>query len=93
MRRKSHVRFGGAAWGNDPGESPGTAPHVDSYWSHGGPTALDNLVLVCGYHHGELHKPDSWTAFIDTDGLPAFVPPTHIDPLQRPRRNKYHRRQ
>jgi len=70
-----------------------TDAHHLVHWSHGGPTALDNLVLVCGYHHGELHKPDSWTAFIDTDGLPAFVPPTHIDPLQRPRRNKYHRRQ
>jgi len=62
-------------------------------WSYGGPTALDNLLLVCRYHHGELHEPNSWTVFIDTDGLPTYIPPTHVDPLQRPRRNEYHRRQ
>jgi len=31
--------------------------------------------------------------FIDTDGLPTFIPPAHVDPLQSPRRNRYHRRQ
>ena len=70
-----------------------TDAHHLRHWSYGGPTALDNLALVCGFHHGELHKPDSWTAFIDTDGLPTFIPPAHVDPLQRPRRNRYHRRQ
>ena len=48
---------------------------------------------VCSYHHDELHKPDNWTVFLDADGLPTFIPPTHIDPEQKPRRNKYHRRQ
>jgi hypothetical protein len=62
-------------------------------WSHGGPTSVENTLLVCGFHHSELHRPDSWTVFIAPDGLPTYIPPTHIDPLQRPRRNKYHRRQ
>jgi hypothetical protein len=47
------------------------------HWSRGGPTALHNLVLVCAYHHGELHKPDSWTVFLDTDGLPTLEAWSH----------------
>jgi hypothetical protein len=30
------------------------AHHV-TFWSRGGPTALDNLVLLCGDHHRALH--------------------------------------
>jgi hypothetical protein len=61
-------------------------------WQSGGRTSLDNGVLLCGFHHREIHQPDSWTVHIATDGLPTFTPPPHIDPLQRPRRNTYHRR-
>ena len=67
--------------------------HHVTHWSHGGPTAIDNLILLCSYHHAEVHRPDSWTVFMATDGLPTFIPPAHVDPLQRPRRNRYHRRQ
>lgn len=31
------------------------AHHVD-HWAHGGPTELDNLVLLCGQHHRLLHE-------------------------------------
>jgi hypothetical protein len=66
--------------------------HVLGWWA-GGPTALSNSVLVCPYHHSELHKRDGWTVYIAADGLPTFIPPTHVDPQQRPRRNRYHRRE
>jgi hypothetical protein len=69
------------------------AAHHMIHWSAGGPTSVDNAVLLCTYHHGEVHKPDGWTVFLAADGLPAFVPPTYVDPLQRPRRNRYHPRQ
>jgi hypothetical protein len=69
-----------------------TAHHV-RHWSVGGPTCLDNLVLLCWFHHGEIHRPNGWTVFMAPDGLPTFIPPKHVDPLQRPRRNRYHRRQ
>jgi hypothetical protein len=31
------------------------AHHV-THWAHGGPTRLDNLVLLCGFHHRLLHE-------------------------------------
>jgi hypothetical protein len=70
-----------------------TDAHHVIQWSHGGPTSLDNTLLACGFHHDELHEPNGWTVFIDTDGRPAFIPPTRIDPLQRPQRSRYHRRE
>jgi hypothetical protein len=35
---------------------------------------------------------DELVAALD-DSHPTFIPPAYIDPLQRPQRNKYHRRQ
>ena len=61
-------------------------------WADGGPTTLDNMVLVCRYHHGLLHEPDGWQARLGPDRLPEFIPPPWIDPARRPRRNLYHPR-
>lgn len=44
--------------------------HHVTYHSHGGPTALDNAVLLCGYHHRTLHR-DHWT--ITTAGDQTFT--------------------
>ena len=30
------------------------------HWAEGGPTDLDNLVLLCGFHHRLVHS-DGWT--------------------------------
>lgn len=35
------------------------AHHV-IHWADGGPTALDNLILLCGHHHRFLHN-NQWT--------------------------------
>lgn len=61
-------------------------------WSAGGPTSLENLALLCQFHHTEVHKPGGWTMYMATDHFPTFIPPPHIDPNQSPRRNTYHRR-
>ena len=53
-------------------------------WENGGPTRLDNLVMLCRVHHRQIHSTD-WTVRI-RDGLPEFIPPPWIDPGQRPRR-------
>jgi hypothetical protein len=69
-----------------------TDAHHMNHWSSFGPTSVENAVLVCSYHHTELHRRGSWTVFLDTDGFPTFIPPEHIDPERRPRRNRYHPR-
>jgi hypothetical protein len=60
--------------------------HIRS-WVDGGPTSLDNAVLLCRHHH---HS--DWTVRLGHDGMPEFIPPACIDLHQRPRRNVYHRR-
>ena len=64
--------------------------HIRS-WTDGGPTSLDNAVLLCGPHHRTIHHSD-WEIRPGPDRIPDFIPPTHIDPHQRPRRNIYHQR-
>jgi hypothetical protein len=93
LRRALVARDRGCAFPGCDRDARWADAHHVRHWSHGGPTALDNLVLLCSFHHDELHKPDNWTVFLDTDGLPTFIPPAHVDPDQKPRRNKYHRRQ
>ena len=52
-------------------------------WIDGGPTDLDNLTLVCRYHHSQFAG-RGWTCRLDPDRLPTWVPPRHIDPDQTP---------
>lgn len=91
LRRAIIIRDGGCAF---PGcdRPPGwcEAHHIVP-WTDGGPTSLDNGVMLCGYHHRLIHH-DDWTVRIAADGLPEFIPPHHVDPERRPRRNIYHRR-
>jgi hypothetical protein len=47
-----------------------TAPHADSHWADGGPTSVDNLVLLCGHHHRLVHHSD-WAVKIN-EGQPEF---------------------
>ena len=65
--------------------------HHIKHWADGGPTDLDNLVLLCGQHHRQIHQGD-WTVQLGTDRLPQFLPPAYIDHTRRPRRNIFHRR-
>jgi hypothetical protein len=57
----------------------------------GGPTDVDNGVLLCKFHHGVIHRGD-WIVRMGRDQRPEFIPPAFIDPERRPRRNTYHRR-
>ena len=66
--------------------------HHITHWADGGPTALHNAVLLCGYHHRVIHHGD-WTVRLAADGHPEFLPPAWLDPDRTPRRNHYHRRQ
>ncbi|MGQ0464901.1 MAG: DUF222 domain-containing protein [Sporichthyaceae bacterium] len=63
------------------------AHHID-WWEHLGPTDLDNLCLVCDFHHDQVHH-RGWEIVMSADGHPEFVPPEHVDPFQRPIRNTH----
>jgi Domain of unknown function (DUF222)/HNH endonuclease len=52
-------------------------------WIDGGPTDLDNLTLVCRYHHTHFMQ-KGWTCRINADGLPEWIPPRWIDPTSDP---------
>ena len=52
-------------------------------WIDGGPTDLDNMTLLCRYHHTHFLQ-KGWTCRINADGLPEWIPPRWIDPEQRP---------
>jgi hypothetical protein len=60
--------------------------HHIVHWADGGPTDLDNLVLLCGYHHRVVHH-SGWQVIMAADRHPQFLPPPWVDPDQTPRRN------
>lgn len=88
MRRALAVRDGGCAF---PGcdRPPGwTQAHHITHWAHGGPTKIENLVLLCGHHHRTIHH-DDWEVRIN-HGQPEFIPPRWLDPERKPRRENPH---
>jgi hypothetical protein len=80
--RDRHCRAPGCA------RTRGLHAHHVVHWIDGGPTDLDNLVLLCGRHHTMLHeygwrirgKPSA-LEFADRDGRP--VTPCRPPPLDR----------
>ena len=50
------------------------AHHV-RHWAHGGRTSLDNLVLLCGFHHRLLHEGGFKMSFGASDAAPRFFTP------------------
>ena len=55
--------------------------HID-HWADGGPTTLNNLVLLCGHHHDVIHH-TLWTVTI-TNGRPVFTPPPKTTTTRKP---------
>jgi hypothetical protein len=84
QRRAIAYRDGGCTW-------PGcTAPpgwcevaHIVA-WLLGGPTDLDNGILLCPFHHRRFDR-DGW-GFEWRDGMPWFIPPPWLDSTGSPRR-------
>jgi hypothetical protein len=65
-----------------------TQRHHVRAWQDGGLTDLDNLALLCGYHHRSFEG-QGWQCTM-IDGRPWWVPPAWIDPQRRPIRNSHH---
>jgi hypothetical protein len=56
--------------------------HIVS-WLDGGPTNLNNLTLLCRYHHHNFAA-RGWTCRMNTDLLPEWIPPAWIDRQRTP---------
>ncbi|RQX16631.1 HNH endonuclease [Micromonospora ureilytica] len=91
LRRALVLRDGGCAFPGCDRPPRWCAAHHLRHWADGGPTSLDNAVLLCGHHHRHIHQTE-WVVRLGHDGRPEFVPPAWLDPDQIPRRNHYHRR-
>ena len=52
-------------------------------WSQGGLTDLNNLTLLCSYHHHNFLA-KGWDCQINGDGLPEWRPPLWIDSERQP---------
>ncbi|KPH16004.1 hypothetical protein AN948_27375 [Rhodococcus sp. ADH] len=66
-----------------------TDAHHIRHWANGGPTVMNNLVLLCRSHHRLMHRKSGfvgkWEIRIGVDNKPWFIPPPSIDPGQQPR--------
>ena len=92
QRRALAVRDGGCAWPGCDVPAAWTDAHHIVHWAHGGKTEIDNAVLLCGFHHGYIHRTtNEWTVRLNPDDRrPEFLPPKWIDPEREPRRNRLH---
>lgn len=52
-------------------------------WLHGGLTNLDNLTLLCRYHHTHFVG-HGWTCRLNDDGVVEWIPPSWLDHDQAP---------
>ena len=71
LRRLVHHRDGGRCRFPGCGESRWLQVHHVVHWSQGGPTDLDNLILLCGFHHRFLHE-KGWHITRNPDGVFEF---------------------
>ncbi|MGU3433109.1 DUF222 domain-containing protein, partial [Actinomycetes bacterium M1A6_2h] len=59
------------------------------HWAHGGPTDVDNLALLCGECHRQVHQ-HGYEIVLGTDRHPRIIPPATHDPDRQPMET-YHR--
>ncbi|ABM06797.1 putative HNH endonuclease domain protein [Paenarthrobacter aurescens TC1] len=88
IRKAITARDQGCAFPDCTMPAPWCEAHHTTYWSHGGTTSTNNGTLLCSHHHHLIHK-EQWRIDMTT-GIPWFIPPPHIDPHQKPRRNHHH---
>ncbi|MDO5500979.1 MAG: DUF222 domain-containing protein, partial [Propionibacteriaceae bacterium] len=71
--------------------------HIIPWWA-GGPTSLDNLVLLCPHHHRTIEptrawpadEPHRWSIQLGPDHIPQIIPPTGGAPTRTPPRPTRH---
>ena len=78
MRRDRHCRFPGCT------NVTFTNVHHIVAWKPGGRTDLDNLALVCVFHHGMVHRNKGWTMSGNANEELTFVGPSGRVMTSRP---------
>ncbi|MCG2798045.1 MAG: HNH endonuclease [Cellulomonas sp.] len=58
LRRAIAARDGGCAWAGCTLPARYCQVHHPHWWSRGGGTSVDNGVLLCSFHHHEVHRRD-----------------------------------
>ena len=91
QRRALAVRDKGCSFPGCDRRAAWCEAHHIREWLRGGETNLDNLVLLCRYHHRSFEKA-GWTVRMSRAQVPEWIPPRFVDPEQRPRRNTAHDR-
>ncbi|HEY2175596.1 MAG TPA: DUF222 domain-containing protein [Mycobacteriales bacterium] len=74
VRKALAVRDGGCRFPGCFRPPPFTDAHHIVSWLHGGATALDNLILLCRFHHRWVHE-RRWHIRLDRDGGAEIRPP------------------
>jgi hypothetical protein len=85
QRRALAARDGGCSFPGCDRPPDWCETHHVIAWADGGRTDIENLTLLCGFHHREHHK-RGWSCHM-SNGIPRWRPPRWIDPIQTPRRN------
>ncbi|MDA3646972.1 HNH endonuclease [Saccharopolyspora indica] len=57
--------------------------HHIVHWVDGGPTSVNNMVMLCAHHHRTIHN-HHWHIELQHD-RPVFTPPANVDPTRTPR--------
>lgn len=89
LRRAIMARDGGCSAPGCSIPAPWCEAHHIEHWENGGPTSVDNGTLLCSHHHHAVHA-GAWEISVQS-GIPWFIPAPYLDPIRRPRRNKYWR--
>ena len=76
LRKALDARDGGCRFPGC-GSSLRTHAHHITHWAHGGETAMDNLVLLCPFHHRAVHE-GGWRVEMDERGVPSFFNPLGV---------------
>jgi hypothetical protein len=75
------VRDGGCVWPGCGAPAAWADGHHVKAWADGGPTDVDNGVLLCPYHHHKLHRSGFRLAMIDA--RPHMLLTPAMDPAQK----------
>jgi Domain of unknown function (DUF222)/HNH endonuclease len=85
QRRALAARDGGCCFPGCSRPASWSQAHHVVPWLDGGHTDLNNLCLLCGFHHREFAR-RGWEVRM-TGGVPEWIPPPWVDPAQKPLRN------